>query len=115
MGALRVLGSRAGGGALFRSAEPSVRVGVDKRPSAAHRPRGDPVRLKPLAQQPVAGADVRAGRPVSGATRHMIRSARYNIEVGILVLIAFAVFLRYALVSIGVCLPLIVLVAILFV
>jgi hypothetical protein len=53
---------------------------------------------------------------VSGATRHsIIRSARYNSEVGILVLIAFAVFLRYALVSIGVCLPLIVLVAILFV
>jgi hypothetical protein len=39
------LGSHAGGVALFRSDERSVRVGVDRRPSAAHRPRGDPVRL----------------------------------------------------------------------
>jgi hypothetical protein len=53
---------------------------------------------------------------VSGATRpSMIRSARCNSEVGMLVLIALAVFLRYALVSIGVLLLLIVLVAILFV
>jgi hypothetical protein len=73
MGALRVSEVVQGGGALFRSAEPSVRVGVDKRPSAAHRPRGDPVRLN---RSRGAALEGQRGRGVHGVSRQGTRRTR---------------------------------------